>query len=327
MFHAFAPSHASAPRRLILAVLVATLVVALGSPGCDKKGTTNPDGGGGGGAKTGAGVELRYDATARTLKQKSELELNVTGGGQFGQASVGLASTLQTAPQGQSIKVTWKIDSVEKLELKGMFKSKDAKDDPKAFLVERGAGAFLTDLRGELDDAATDALPENAQRKKEMEDLAKDMDAKRKAGEEVSVSAGVQILAALSGALALPQLPEKALEVGKAVTVEEQDKADLGDTGITVPMDRESKFTLVKIDESSGKRIAEVEFEVTSSGATDMQGQMLTVDGSNEGRLLFNLDDHTPVSYEVTASQSFAFGEQTFESTTMIKASYEAGGA
>ncbi|MBL8943072.1 MAG: hypothetical protein JNK45_08005 [Myxococcales bacterium] len=52
---------------------------------------------------------------------------------------------------------------------------------------------------------------------------------------------------------------------------------------------------------------------------------MLTVDMTTEGTMLFDVDAGMPVSYTLSRSQSFAFGEPTVESTILVESSFSAG--
>lgn len=304
----------------LAASLALVLAISSGSACTPRGDTKTPDGkGGGGAAEQGAGLQLRYAVAAGKLVQNGKFDMSTTGGGQFGEANLEFTANLELAPQGEKLKVVWSFADVGKLDTKGMFETKDAAaEDPKKLLVSEGKGAFLIDARGITDEEGSKGLAENVARRKRFEELEK----AAKSGAAPKMSGGVQVLAMADAMIALPDLPEQGLEVGKTVTISEEEETELGGSGIMLPTEKETKYTLVKIDESGGKRIAELSIEGVSSGATEMQGQMLTVDATNEGSMLFDLDAKLPVSYRFTRTQSVAAGQMTFESTMVLEATF-----
>lgn len=302
----------------IRAALAVSLV--LGALSCSPRGKAGPPGGDGGtgaGAQQGAGVQLRYAVAPAKLTQTAKFDMSTSGGGQFGEAALQFSAQLELVPQGDKLKVVWSFAGIDKLDLEGMFASKDAASDPKAMLVAEGKGAFIVDGRGQLDEAASKALTENVARRKRFEELTK-------GGPNAQPDPGLRLLAFADAMIVLPDLPEQGLEVGKPVTVNEEEETELGESGTKLPTETETKYTLVKIDESGGKRIAELQVDGVSSGAAEMQGAMLTVDATTEGSMLFDLDAKLPVSYRFTRTQSFGLGQTTFESTMIIEASFAA---
>ncbi len=296
--------------------LVAALLCA---SSCEKGGDTKAPGDGGAGAADPASGEvvLRYKVGAGKLSQAGKFDLNTSGGGQFGVATIEYTAILELEPQGDKLKVAWSLADIGKLEAKGMFEDTEGGEDPKAFLVAEAKGAFLIDELGKLDEKASEGLPENAVRRARFEKLEADAKA---AGGEPKTSAGVKILALADSMVALPDVPKAGLVVGKPVTIEEEEDSEMG--GIVLPSETETTYTLVKIDASGGARIAELQIEAVTSGAAEVPGGMLTVDMTTEGSMLFDIDAGLPVSYELTRSQSFAFGDRTFESTILIAASF-----
>ena len=312
--------------RICLAALLLTVA-------CDKGGKTETPGAGSDGAGAGEGGgtaadghTLRYDSKALKLKQVASIKSTNSGGGQYAEIDMDIKASVELSEHSDKIKLTYQIDSVDRLELKGAFAPKKDGDDPKKFVTERGKGALLLDRLGEVDNDASDALPENKALRDEMEKLEKEIEEQRKAGKDVSVGAGTQVMPFLAGLLQLPDLPKEALQVGKPITIEAEEEQELGAMGIVVPMESESTYTLVKIDDSGSAPIAEVLFEQEESGAAEVQGNMITIDSSSEGTLLFNLQDNVPVSYEITNSNAFGFGQMNGESTTIIKATWEPAG-
>ncbi len=303
-------------------LLLSTLLVALVcTTSCDKGGKTNgPDDGGAGKGAAKGDVSLRYKVAPGKLKQTGKFDMNTTGGGQFGEAALEYTAVLELVAQGDKLKVVWSLAEVAKLDVKGMFEDKPGStEDPKAFLVAEGKGAFLVDALGKLDEKATDALAENTARRERFKKLEADAKA---AGGDANAPSGVKILALADSMVALPDLPADGLSIGKSVTVEEEEEAQMG--GIMLPSETETKYTLVKIDDTGGARIAELQIEAVTSGATEVPGGMLTVDMETEGTMLFDIDAGIPVSYKLQRSQSFAFGDKTFESTIMMEASFSA---
>lgn len=299
-------------RSPLRALLVVSLGLALGGPslatlsGCGKKadggGTTTPGDGPGGGAAQGQGTALRYAPGAVKLKQSTTVSLTVSGG-QSGSMKADLVGVLDVSGSAaDKLKVAYSIAEVRDFTLSGVLAPKpkegEAPKDLKAELA-KAAGAEIIDLRGVTDEAATKALPEN----------------KREA-ESISDSVGEF--------LGLPQLPEPALAPGVAVKKEKEDTVALGGS-LKIPVDEESTYTLVKISDEGGKKIAEIKFESESSGAVDAPqgGGMITVDSASEGTIFFNLDDKVPVRMHVEQTQNFAFGDQGGETQIVIDATYE----
>lgn len=307
------------PRRSVT-VLAFSLALALGA--CDKgKGTTPPpdgagDQGDGGAGKTDA-VTLRYSAEPRALHQTGVFETSQTGGGQFTEAKIEFAADLVIDKDADKLKVVWDLQSVDKLELGGALEPKEG-EDPKAYLVEKGKGAYLTDLRGESDGEASEALPENAESRAEAEKVQQEMQSQAAAGKQPELPVGPIVLQFLPRAFQLPTLPEQPLEVGKAVTIEKSEEEVLGQTGIVLPLDIETTYTLVKIDDSGGSRIAEIQHTGEAGGATETQMGMITLAASYEGTLLFDLDTQVPVSYERQSTESFELGQLGTQEQTLL---------
>ncbi len=301
--------------------LSAVLVCAVS---CNKQGGTNtPDGGRGGkGAPAEGGIELRYGAAAAKLKQNGSIDMNTSGSGQFGQAAMEYSALLEFSPSGDKLKVVWSFADIGKLDLQGMFKD-DGGGDTKSVLVAQGKGAFLVDRRGELDEKATEGLAENTARREHFKKLGEE--AKANGGKPPAGAGAAQILALADAMIALPDLPKDPIAIGKTVVEEEQAETELGGSGVMMPTDTETKYTLVKIDDSGGQRIAELQVEQSTSGASEMQGGMISLEGTIEGSILFDVDAGLPVSYKFTRSTMISFGQNSFETTMMMQASFEKG--
>ena len=299
-----------------LALLGALGLGSLGSlsaTGCKKSAdTAGPDGGGGGGgAATGGGVVLRYKPTAMKLKETITASFNLSGGGQSGSMKADLTGLLDISPSGnERLRVGFSVLDVRTFDLTGAMKPepKDGKPVPdlKAKLLE-AKGARIVDLLGDADKAATKALPENT--KKE------------------GAPADEYDMSSFGSFLGLPpEMPKDGLTEGKPLKVSKEDKENI--FGIEIDMDVETTYTLVKVDNSSGKRIADVKIESEASGAKELsQGgktMMLSVDVASESTVKFNLDDQLPVSSHIESTTSFSAGaEGGGESRIVMDATYE----
>lgn len=303
--------------RLVLVGLALCLVTAAA---CNKQGGSTAPGATQGDKAAAGELVIAYADKPIKLKQVGQFDVDTTGAGQFGQLAIAFSAGLEFVPQGDKRKVLWSLSGVDKLDVKGMFAG-EAGDDPKPMLIELGKGAFVIDAHGEVDDEAATSLEENRARKEKFEAMTKAASEAAKAGKQVKPPAGAQVLGMADAMLKLPGLPTKGLTPGKTTVIEDKDEAALGP--MKLPTESETKYTLVKIDDAGGKRIAEIQIEGVTSGALEVQGQMVTVDMSSEGTMLFDIDAGVPVSYQFTTSQAFAFGDQTFETTILSKGTYE----
>ncbi|MCA9635832.1 MAG: hypothetical protein KC420_07345 [Myxococcales bacterium] len=282
---------------------LALLSLVLAAPACKKPAEGGSDAPGGDGASSGQvksdEVMLRYKADAAAkLRESGRLEVRLSGP-QSGSMIADVAGNIELSQGGDGkLKVAYAVDEVREITLSGVFEPKpkegEAPKDPKEELL-KAKGAKLVDLRGETDEAGTKALAEN-----------------KKPEGEGDMTGG------LGDILGLPELPEVGLKLGQAVKREVEKQEDLG--GLKIPMDEESTYTLVKIDDSSGKRLAEVKIEKEGSGATELPqgGGLLSVDQLAEIVLVFNLDDQLPVSMHVEQTSNFAFGSQGGGETRVV---------
>jgi hypothetical protein len=211
------------------------------------------------------------------------------------EASADLVGVLDVADAGGKLKVGLSVTEVREFALgKDMLpkpKEGEAVVDPKTAALAF-TGAFIADMRGELDEEATKTLPETTA-------------AKDKKGVDAAVASFA------TGVLGLPELPKPGLVEGKEVEVSERKNESL--QGLQIPVDTVSKFTLVKIDSSSGKKIAEIKYESTSSGAVEQGKQLITLDVSAEGVVFFDVDAQLPVSRKSQSTTNIAAGEQGVE--------------
>lgn len=284
-------------RSSALALFVAlTVAPVLAASGC-KKGadSVGPDGAGTGTGEVAGGVDIRYKAAAFKLKQDSKFQLKITSPQGVDEASLDVTGLLDVSDAGGGkLKVAFSVAEVRAVNLTGNMQPKpkegEAPIDPKAALL--GAkGAEIVDLKGDTDKEATKALPETAANK----DLK---------GAE-ALGAGLA-----SSFLGLPpQLPKQPLVEGTPVKTSKQEKQPTP-IGMELDMDTSTTFTLVKIDSSSGKRIAEIKFESESSGAREEGKMMISAEVASEGTLLFDLDAQLPVSLTLGSTYSMSFGTQ-----------------
>jgi hypothetical protein len=296
-----------APSRLTHLLLALTMITGASAldAGCKKPaddGSSAPGEGGGAKAPKTGELLLRYKAGAFSLKENAKISVTFTAG-QTGSFSVDATGLLEVSDQGGKLKVAHKILEVRDLKMEGAMKpeAKDGKPppDPKEALL-KATGASLVDLRGETDAPGTKALAEN----------------KKEPGKEDDDFAGV------GDFLGLPQLPEPALVLGKPVKHEKQDEQAMG--GLKIPTEEEATYTLLKIDQVDGRRLAEIKFESESSGAVETQGQLISIDGLSEGTIVFDLDAQLPVRVHIEQTQNFSFGSQgSGESRVVIDATYE----
>ncbi len=289
---------------------VHTLLLGLclaASGGCDKPTADNPPPGGGGAAPVDAPaasntISLAYKTAAHKIKQSSQVKFNISGA-QAGELSADFSALLDISDAGGSLKVAYSVLEVRALNLTGVLKPKPDKDgatpDPNAKLKAL-TGATIVSTTGEPDSDRTKALPENADNKPEM--------------------------AQFTAFFQLPELPAKPLALNVPVTVESEEEVDFMG-GMKMPTESETIYTLTAVDNSSGKKLATVKIEGTTSGAIEHpQAGTISLDAEEDRTLVFNLDDQIPVSVNGTASQALVFGSQgSAEFAFQLGATYEPG--
>jgi hypothetical protein len=307
--------------------LAASVLLALAA-GCEKKSSLEVpghDGADGAGATTQgpkAGTTLRYEARPSKYRQKATWEMTQRGAGNYAEVALELSADIDVAQQSDRLKVVWAVVGVDKLDLKGALQVEPG-EDPKAFLRQNGHGAYLTDLLGQADDMASQALPENAERNQKLDALRDEIRKKTEAGKPVRIGAGVQLISYLPPVLQLPSLPEQPLPTGEAVEVSSSEEAEIGETGLVLPIESSVTWTLVKIDASGGDRIAELQFVGLATGSTQADSGQVMIESRNEGTLLFNLDQHMPITYEVSRMETFELGDFAGETTTIIRSQWD----
>lgn len=290
-------------RLVLLAALSISTVAAL--PGCKKNADSIPADGSSGGGEVAGGTQLRYKPGDYKLKQDAKLTFKASSPQGVQEASLDVSGLLTVSPSGADrFKVAFTVSDVRQLDFsKEMLpkpKEGETAADPKTAMLA-ATGASIRDLRGETVEDATKALPENA-------------------GLDKKEGVTAMVTSFAFGVFGPPELPEKTLVEGAPVKVSEQKEEAF--FGLKIPMDTTSTYTLVKIDTSSGKRIAEVKYEAESSGAREEGKQMLTVDVNTEGTILFNLDDQLPVSRKGRQTTNISAGEMNAEIANTFEATY-----
>ncbi len=307
-------SRVSTALALLGAFGLATATASLG--GCKKSGdSASPDGGGGssgGGQTAGGGNLLRYKPAATKLKENLNVSFSITGGGQAASMKADITGLLDISPSGaERLRVGFSVLEVRALELTGGMKpeAKDGKPAPdaKASLLA-ATGARIVDLLGDTDKDATKALPENQKKPEGKED-------------EVDMSSFGSFLGLP------PEMPKDGLVEGKPLKVSKEEKENFFG-GMEIDMETETTYTLVKIDSSSGKRIADIKVESESSGAKELsqggKSMMISVDIASEATIVFNLDDQIPVRAHIESTTNFSAGtEGGGESRIVMDATYE----
>lgn len=290
-------------RLALLAALSISTAAAL--PGCKKNADSIPPDGSTPGGEVAGGTQLRYKPGDYKLKQDAKLTFKASSPQGVQEASLDVSGLLTVSPSGADrFKVAFTVSDVRQLDFsKEMLpkpKEGETAADPKTAMLA-ATGASIRDLRGETVEDATKALPENA-------------------GLDKKEGVTAMVTSFAFGVFGPPELPEKTLVEGAPVKVSEQKEEAF--FGLKIPMDTTSTYTLVKIDTSSGKRIAEVKYEAESSGAREEGKQMLTVDVNTEGTILFNLDDQLPVSRKGRQTTNISAGEMNAEIANTFEATY-----
>ena len=290
-------------RLVLLAALSISTVAAL--PGCKKNADSIPADGSSGGGEVAGGTQLRYKPGDYKLKQDAKLTFKASSPQGVQEASLDVSGLLTVSPSGADrFKVAFTVSDVRQLDFsKEMLpkpKEGETAADPKTAMLA-ATGASIRDLRGETVEDATKALPENA-------------------GLDKKEGVTAMVTSFAFGVFGPPELPEKTLVEGAPVKVSEQKEEAF--FGLKIPMDSTSTYTLIKIDASSGKRIAEVKYEAESSGAREEGKQMLTVDVNTEGTILFNLDDQLPVSRKGRQTTNISAGDMNAEIANTFEATY-----
>lgn len=296
------------PRTAALALFAALALPALATvgAGCKKSAdSADPGDASGGGGDVAGGVQFRYKPGDYKLKQDAKLTFKAASPQGVQEASFDVSGVITMSPAGaDQFKTAFTVTEVRQLDFsKEMLpkpKEGETATDPKAAMLA-ATGASIRDLRGETVVEATKALPENA-------------------GLDKKEGVAAMVTSFAIGIFGPPELPEKTLVEGAPLKVSKQEEESI--FGMKIPMDTTSTYTLVKIDSSSGKRIAEVKYEAEASGAREEGKQIVSVDSTTEGTVFFNLDDQLPVSRKGRQTTSISAGEMGFEISNTFESTY-----
>lgn len=345
-------------RRRLANVLSTTRVVTMLSLGlaagpflvaCDKgDGATETPGGEK--AKKGDGIEFAY-SDGFELNAEASVVFEIAGA-QSGLLEMSGTGKLVAAKTGEKLKVTTTIEEITALTVDGAIKKQLSADADAMKAAAKGSQNWLiVGLDGEIDEDATEALPEvkakreaaekrQAEAKAEADAEGGDKQGEAKEGEgaegEAADSEGDEASeqdADLgefgSQLLSLPSLPKTALKPGKETKMPtEEEEFPLG--GDTMPVETDRTYTLESIDDSSGERIATVKIVEEGSGAKEFSGPQgsafVAVEQESTATLVFNLDRGTPVSFEAEQASALSFGDQTFEQIVEISYKFTPAG-
>jgi hypothetical protein len=304
----------SRPRRRRLRSVTWCLALALAATACKKDGeSTSPAS-----AEKGDGLQLRYPEKGFRLGTEIQVALEVSGMA-TGSLKLAARGTLEATPHGQKqLRVMGRVDEVASFEASGDMapETKEGETPPDLKVEMKGAESFVvTDLRGDADEAATKALPQNVEKEKKEEAEGDEANQRRSMAQAFGGSV-----------ITLPGLPEIGLEVGKETKMPtKEEERPLGARKLPVEVD--TVYHLEKIDESSGSRVATIKFKSESSGADEMEnpqgGSMFVAyEEETEGTLLFDLDANLPVSLRLEQATAISAGDNAFEQYLELSATY-----
>ncbi len=306
------------PRRHLLAPFVLFLGLGAAVGACKKDGDTATPGAA---DKKGDGLYLEYAADGFELAADVTMSMEVSGMASGSMDVAGTGVIVATPHAAGKLKVLARVDEIKTYEASGDLKPKveEGEEPPDVKTEMKGAETIVvTDVRGEADDEASKALPENVAKKAEADKA-----------EEAGDDKAQQRLAtrALGGSIiTLPGLPEVGLEEGKEIKVPtKEEERSLGPRKLPVEVD--ATYLLQKIDASSGQRLATLAFKSEGTGAEEMEGGQGSVfvsyEEETEGTLIFNLDTNLPVSLVVEQATAISFGDNAAEQYLEIEAKYE----
>lgn len=279
---------------------------------CEKTpdaGTQTPNGGPG----AAGGVSLGYKAGPAKLKESVTVSMSSSGSNGAGGIKVDATGLLDLSDAGNGkLKVGYSVVEVRAFEMTGQMKPKPKEGQPepdyRAQLLA-GKGARIIDLLGDEDEKATEGLPENAKKPKEE-------------GKEPQLDVG-----RFASFLGVPaDFPPQGLVEGTPFKVKKEKQEKFGSFAIDMEIDM--TYTLVKVDNTSGKRLAEVKIESEASGAKELsqggQTVMISLDTTTESTVVFNLDDQLPVRSHIESTLAGNYGQfGSDETRVIIDATYE----
>ncbi len=312
----FAPGLASrrfAPGLALLGVLgLGSLVACEKTPDAETNKPFLANGSGGPGATNG-GLAFKYKVAPAKFKEIVTVSMNSSGSNGSGGISVDATGLLDISDAGNGkLKVGYSVLEVRNFEMTGGMKPKPKEGQPppdlKAQLLA-GKGARIIDLLGDEDEKASEALPENAKKPKQE-------------GKERELDAGE-----FASFLGLPaNFPPEGLAEGTPFKLKKEKPEKFGTFSIDMEIDM--TYTLVKVDSSSGKRLAELKVEAEASGAKELsqggQSVMISLDTTTESTIVWNLDEQVPVKSHIESTLAGNYGQfGSDETRIIIDATYE----
>ncbi|MFO7561395.1 MAG: hypothetical protein R6X02_02025 [Enhygromyxa sp.] len=315
------------PRRSrlrLVSTFALTLGLALSGAACDKGGgaTDKPEGGKAGavtegGGKQGAdegGKDYVYAAEGFVLTATMNIKFEISSKQGSGAAEIEARSLIEATPaEPGKLQIHGKV--IELIGYKGsgqlepefMKKQAEEQGQEAVDIVEqlgKSESWLVVNQKGELDEAATKALPQNQSDEDDDADF---------------------------GLFNLPDLPAADLVEGEKVTLptkEEQRQLPFG----AVPLEVDETWILRKIDDN---RIAEFDVTREGSGATEISGGQGSANISmleeSSFTIYFNLETKLPVSFNGYSQSETSIdieGQRetiTFATNNEISATYEPG--
>ncbi len=263
------------------------------------------------------GIRLRYLGEETTLEQETELQLTHTSVGQYVDASLKLTAGISLKTDGERLTTDWRIRGIDPLELEGTTAPGDV-EKARELLLAHGKGGAIGDPFGVIDVAATDALPLNQIRTEALTDPT------------AGSPAAALVMGVLAEQLRLPRLPPDLLEPGTPVVVEEESETVVTDAELVLPTTTVYRYTLLKVDDSGTRRVAELSIEIAnvaqSEGGPEDEDEdtepEAKLESKVDGTLLFDVDQGLPVSVELNRSETFKVGKLEGERSLLVRTQY-----
>jgi hypothetical protein len=270
--------------RPLITVALALGLAVFGSA-CDGKKTNEPGGaggadqsGGGGKSAVEGGKEYVYDASGFTLIATTKTKLELSSSQGKGESELSVRSLIEATPEGPGLKIHGRV--LELLDYQGSgqldpeFMRKQAEEageepmDLRAELAKSESWSII-DLKGDADDEASKALPEN------------------KGEDEGPMNFGL---------FGLPDLPTVDLEPGVKVELPTETDERALPFGV-IPIEVDTTWTLRSVTNN----VAELDVSVEGSGATEIDAggatAMVSILEEASYTVFFDLSAKLPVSY------------------------------
>lgn len=298
------------------------LALAIGACGPKGTGSTKSPASGGSGGATDAAGDTTIAYRPAKLRAKVAVELTLTGGGVYLQASGTVRATIEVETTEAGMRVAWDIEGVDGLKIDGTLPPPAS--DPAAYLAEHGEGVWVLDAKGREDVGATDAHAGNLERRKLLAAEARRLAEARAADEPATPDVAATLLDRLAPMLALPPLPLQPLTPGGIDEQTTTTEVEMPQFDVVLPVESTRRVTLVVIDDSGATRLAELQIsEDRYAGYELAEGGDIELEEKIEGTLLFDLDRGTPFRFEQTTTTSFTAGELGSDTTRIVRAEFE----